>query len=327
MNTNDLKSLRGLAWRSGLFAAAVLLVAPTAPAQVKFDKLDGRIAITIDGKPFGDYYLAADGNKPYVYPLRTASGLIVTRHFPMEKFPGETTDHPHQRGMFFAHGDVSGLNFWATEPGSPSAKKASMRLKELSQVKGGKKSGAIKAIFEGLNAQATPVMRETRVLTFYSHPELRTVDFDITIEAIGDNLVFRDTKEGTFGIRLATPLSEAKTGRMVNAEGAETEKNVWGKRSPWVDYFGQLDGQTVGIAIMDHPENPRHPTYWHSRAYGLFAANPFGVRDFTGDKTQDGSMTVEPGHPVRFRYRVVIHPGDQKAANVAALWKEYAASK
>jgi hypothetical protein len=122
-------------------------------------------------------------------------------------------------------------------------------------------------------------------------------------------------------------MTEDKGGRMVNAEGKETEKNVWGKRSPWVDYFGQVDGQTVGVAIFDNPANPRHPTYWHSRAYGLFAANPFGARDFTGDKSQDGRMTVEPGKTVRFRYRVVIHPGDFRDANIAELYKQYAANK
>jgi hypothetical protein len=88
-----------------------------------------------------------------------------------------------------------------------------------------------------------------------------------------------------------------------------------------------VDGQTVGIAIFDNPANPRSPTYWHSRAYGLFAANPFGARDFTGDKSQDGSMTVEAGKTVRFRYRVVIHPGDFRAARIAELYDQYAAGK
>ena len=120
---------------------------------------------------------------------------------------------------------------------------------------------------------------------------------------------------------------DKKVGRMVNAEGAETEKNVWGKRSPWVDYSGPVNGETVGVAIFDNPANPRFPTYWHSRAYGLFAANPFGVRDFTADKTRDGSLTVTPGQPLDFRYRVVIHPGDARAARIADLYREWAPGK
>jgi len=170
------------------------------------------------------------------------------------------------------------------------------------------------------------MMSETRTLKFYSGPEPRVIDFEIQINALRQ-LKFGDTKEGTFGIRLATPLSEDKSGRMVNAVGAETEKNVRGKRSPWVDYYGPLEGGTVGVAIMDHPNNPRYPTYWHVRAYGLFAANMFGVKDFTEDKTQDGNFTMEAGKQVTFRCRVVIHSGDTKSANIASLFQQYTAVK
>ena len=304
----------------------VLFLALPLCAQVKFTQAKDRVAVEIDGKPYADFFLSADGNKPYVYPLRTASGILVTRHFPMEEFPGETKDHPHHRGMFFAHGEVNDYNFWATEAGVKNPKQARMALKKVAETKDGKKSGSVKAVFDGLDPQGKPIMTETRTITFYSDPKLRIIDYENKIDAI-DTLKFGDTKEGTFGIRLATPLSEARTGRMVNAEGQETEKNVWGKRSPWVDYFGQVDGQTVGIAIMDHPSNPRHPTYWHARAYGLFAANIFGVRDFTGDKTQDGSLTLESGRSLRFRYRVVIHPGDVHALDLPAMYKQYAATK
>ncbi len=305
-----------------IFAAAALSMS----AQVKISRGVDRIAVEIEGKPYTDYFLSPDGNKPYVYPLRTASGIIVTRHFPMEQAAGETHDHPHHRGMFFAHGDINGINFWATEPGTKAANKGSMILKKIVEAKGGSKSGTIRAVFEGLDPEGKPMMTETRTLTFYPGPQLRLIDFEIQIDALR-RLKFGDTKEGTFGIRLATPLSEDKGGRMVNAEGAETEKNVWGKRSPWVDYYGPLDGNTVGVAIMDHPNNPRHPTYWHARAYGLFAANIFGVKDFTGDKTQDGIFTLEPGKQVTFRYRVVIHPGDTKSANIASLFQAYTAKK
>jgi hypothetical protein len=228
--------------------------------------------------------------------------------------------------MFFAHGDINGVNFWDTEPNIKAPNKGSMVLKKVVEAKGGAKSGTIKAVFDGLDPEGKPMMAETRTLTFYPGSELRIIDFEIRIDALRQ-LKFGDTKEGTFGIRLATPLSEARSGKMVNAEGGETEKNVWGKQSPWVDYFGPLDGKTVGVAIMDHPSNPRHPTYWHARAYGLFAANIFGVRDFTGDKTKDGSLTIDAGKSVTFRYRVVIHPGDFQNANVASLYQKYISEK
>jgi len=292
-------------------------------AQVKFAQQADRIQVEIGGKPYTTFFLAQGGNKPYLYPLSTAVGIVVTRHFPMESFPGETNDHPHQRGLFFSHGDINGYNFWATEPGSNTPKMGRMVLKKVLDAKSGEKSGTIRAVFEGQNSEGRAIMTETRSITFYQDPRLRTIDYEIRIDAI-QKLTFNDTKEGTFGIRLATSMTEDKGGRMANAEGQETEKNVWGKRSPWVDYFGPVDGQTVGVAIFDDPANPRHPTYWHSRAYGLFAANPFGVRDFTGDKSKDGSLTVDPGGSLRFRYRVVIHAGDVRGAHIADLYREYA---
>lgn len=322
----------------------LLLLALTLPlcAQVRFTQQADRISVEIDGKPYTDFFLSADGNKPYVYPLRTASGVIVTRRFPMEEFAGETKDHPHHRGMFFSHGEINGYNFWATEairPGASggskkggasafAARRGSMALKKVTQLKGGAKSGTVQAIFDGLDPQGKPIMTETRTLTFYSDPKLRTIDYDIHIAAI-DKLKFGDTKEGTFGIRLASSMTEdAKLGgRMVNAEGKQGEKEVWGKRSPWLDYSGPVDGQTAGVLVMDHPGNPRHPTYWHTRAYGLLGANVFCVHDFLNDKSQDGSMVVEPGQSVRFRYRVVIHSGDVRAIDAPSLFKRFAAVK
>jgi len=305
-----------------ILAVAVL----SLNAQVKITKGVDRIGVEIDGKAYTEYFLSSDGNKPYVYPLRTASGIIVTRHFPMDQAAEETHDHPHHRGMFFSHGDINGINFWATEPGTKAPNKGTMVLKNIAEAKSGSKSGTVKSVFDGLDPEGKPMMTETRTLTFYPGPELRIIDFEIRIDALRQ-LKFGDTKEGTFGIRLATPLSEDKSGRMVNAEGAETEKNVWGKRSPWVDYYGPLHGTTVGVAVMDHPDNPRYPTYWHARAYGLLAANIFGLKDFTADRTKDGSLTIDAGKSVTFRYRVVIHPGDAKSANIASLFQQYTSKK
>ena len=309
-----------------LAQVVLLVVALPVWGQVKFTQDPGRLLVEIDGKPYTAFYLAPGGNKPYLYPLSTASGIVVTRHFPMEEFAGETKDHPHHRGMFFSHGDVNGYNFWATEPEANDPKAGRMVLRKVVSAKGGAKSGTVQVVFDGEDPHGKPIMRETRTITFNSDPKVRTIDYEVGIVAL-ERLVFGDTKEGTFGIRLATSMTEDKGGRMVNAEGQAGEKNVWGKRSEWVDYSGPVDGRTVGVAIFDDPSNPRHPTYWHARAYGLFAANPFGVRDFTGDPKQDGSMVVEAGRSVRFRYRVVIHDGEVEAAGIAERYREWIAAR
>ena len=309
-------------------AVAVMILTVAAPlcAQVKITPAADRISVEIDGKPYADFFLAPGGNKPYVYPLRTASGIIVTRPYPIDKASGEATDHPWHHGLYFSHGAVNGADLWNTEPDSKDPKRGHMALKKVLETKSGAKSGSIKATFEAFGPDPGLLMTETRTITFYSDPELRIIDYEIVIDP-AQKVTFGDTKEGTFGMRLATALAEDHGGKMVNAEGAETEKNVWGKRSNWVDYYGQLNGKTVGVAIFDNPSNPRHPTYWHSRAYGLFAANPFGLKDFVNDKTKDGSLTIDRGQRITFRYRVVIHPGDVRSANIAALYAKYSAGK
>jgi methane monooxygenase PmoA-like len=305
-------------------------------AQVKLTQHDSdHITVAIGGQPFTDFYFGPSTNKPYLWPLRAATGTIVTRGYPIDAtVAGETHDHPHHRGLWFTHGDVNGYDFWGNEPSQESPKKGKVVLKKIVKVASGAKSGLIEAVFDW-DAAGKPILEETRGMTFYNDPHMRIMDFDLALKAI-EKAKFGDTKEGTFAIRLApgleeqerrSPATPKRTGLMVNAQGKQGEKQVWGKPSEWVDYFGELAGEKIGIAIFDHPKNPRHPTYWHSRSYGLFAANIFGEHDFFNDKSRDGSMTLEPGQSLRFRYRVIIHPGDYKSADIARLYADYTAGK
>ncbi len=306
----------------------LLLAAVGLPAQVTLTRKDGHIDITVDNKPFTTFFFGPDAPKPYFHPLRSASGKSVTRGYPMLDIAGEPHDHPHQRGLWFTHGDVNGIDFWASEPSQGPAK-GRVLLNKVVEVKSGKQSGSMKFVFDWKTPDGKTLLTETRTMVVHANPTMRLLDFDVTFQAGGEKVVFGDTKEGTFAMRLNATLNEATekkfpgTGLMTAADGRQGEKQIWGKRSPWVDYAGTLQGEKLGIAIFDHPSNPKHPTYWHSRAYGLFAANIFGEHDYYNDKTRNGSVTVEPGGSLRFRYRVVIHPGDSKEAGIAGLYKMY----
>jgi len=311
--------------------AMALLAALPCLAQVDIQQKDGRMDISINGAAFSSFFYGPEAPKPYLHPLRTASGKIVTRSYPMADVKGESRDHPHHRGLWFTHGDVNGFDFWANEASQKGPNKGKVVLDKAGPVESGKKKGVLQATFKWLDPQGNTLLRENRKMTFYADRDRRVMDVDITLTAV-TAVKFGDTKEGTFAIRLATPLEEpspkakgvVRTGRMVNAEGLETEKNVWGKRSAWVDYHGEVEGEKLGIAILDHPNNPRHPTYWHARGYGLFAANIFGVHDFERDKTKDGSMELAPGKSLRFLYRVIIHPGDARSAGIGREFKKFA---
>jgi Methane oxygenase PmoA len=314
-----------------LLALPLFLVTPLA-AQVKIAQKPDRVSVEIDGKPFTEFFFGPNAPKPYLHPLRAATGTVVTRGYPMEQIAGESQDHPHHRGLWFAHGDINGVDYWTNEASQQKGIQGKVVLKKVNAAKSGEKTGEIDATIDWINPRGKTVLTETRKMIFHSHPTLRMIDLDIALKAI-EKSKFGDTKEGTFSIRVAAGLEEPvknslpkplRTGRMVSSNGKTGESQVWGRPAEWVDYAGELNGEKVGIAIFDHPSNPRHPTHWHSRSYGLFAANIFGEHDFYNDKTRDGSMTLEPGQTLRFRYRVVIHPGDAASAGLAGLYKEYA---
>jgi len=104
------------------FALSLLALPALALAQVKLTQSPDKISVEIDGKPFSDFFIGKDARKPYLHPLRTADGKIITRHYPMENVKGESHDHPHHRGLWFTHGDVNGLDFWSNEPDQKGAK-------------------------------------------------------------------------------------------------------------------------------------------------------------------------------------------------------------
>jgi Methane oxygenase PmoA len=280
-----------------------------------------RVPIDVDGQPFTTFYYGADANKPYLAPLRSATGKIVTRHYPMETVEGESRDHVHHRGLWFSYDDVNGIKFWGNDPSYKTADIGKIVV-ENAKLESHAGSAVVKAVMNWNDPTGKTILREDRVMTFISKPALRIIDFDITLTA-PNKVTFGDTKEGAFAIRLADALAEKNGGKMVNAEGAVGMKNVWGKRSNWVDYFGMLEGEQLGIAIFDHPSNPRHPTYWHSRDYGLFALDPFGQHAFD-ESAPESHWTVEAGGSLHFRWRVVIHSGDAASAHVAELYKQYA---
>ena len=316
-----------------LLVAAVL---PTSlPAQVVLKQGDGKLSVSIQGKPFGELFYGPETRKPYFHPLRSASGKQVTRSFPMiseaeAKAAGESVDHPHHQGLSFTYAEVNGYNYWASDKTQIDAKSGRIRLKRVVSVKG----ATARMEFEWLDPQGVPILLEDRTMTFGGTAAERMVDFDFRFQAL-TQVVFSDTKEGMFNLRVASGLEEPqpkgpsvpdarlpkRTGVLTSSAGCRTEKECWGKRAAWLDVSGEVEGEKLGIAIFDHPQNPKHPTYWHARGYGLFSANPFGVRDYTGDKTQDGSMTLKQGEGMRFRYRVLIHPGD---AVIDAAYRKWA---
>lgn len=314
---------------ASLALLALLASGSADAASVELKRNGDRIEVVIGGQPFTTYYFGATAAKPYLFPLRSSQGTVVTRSFPMLRdVPGEDHDEPHQRAMYFAHGDINGYDFWG-EAEFPRWSRHSAStfgrtvFRELDEMNSGRDSGNLRAEFDLVTSDGRVIAEETQAFSFTGDRQARIVDCEFTIRANHGPVKIGDTKEGTFAIRLVKALGPL--GHMVDSNGASGEKGVWGKRADWVDFYGNVAGEDVGVAVFDDPKNLRHPTYWHARHYGLLAANPFGLGEFLHDRHSDGSFMIAAGGSLTLRYRVFIHHGDVIEARVAEAYRQYAA--
>ncbi len=279
----------------------------------------------------GRYHFRPDLPKPHFHPLNGPFGKPITRGYPVIKDdPAETKDHPHQRMVWFCHGDVipeglelkskvkgvTGVDFWSETPGHG-------RIVCLGG-KAGVDSGGFDSSNEWRTADGEKIMDEQRTIELHDLGAAKLFVFDIQLTAGVVPITFGDTKEGSFGVRVAETMTEKKGGVLENADGKRTMKECWGQRSAWCDYSGPVDGKLVGVAIFDHPKNP-HPACWHARDYGLMAANPFGRNrsGFPAAKGRTDLVKLAKGESLKLRYGLLVHAGDAKEGKVAECYQKF----
>jgi hypothetical protein len=321
------QTMKQLMW-IGVIALGIFGMSDFAEGQVELKQAGSdQVSIEIDGQPFSTFYIGHSQAKPFLAPLRTSSSVIVTRRWPMETIPGESRDHPHHRGLFIGYGDINGINFWENDPASkPSPENPQVKGKLLVQKVQISRPGTIVATIDWNAPDGATVLGEQWTLTFYAKPaDVRMLDVETVLTA-KQEARFGDTKEGFFAIRVEDSMAGKNGGVLRSSNGATGEKNVWGKRADWVDYSGTVDGQKVGILVFDNPGNYNHPPRWHARDYGLFAVNPFGVKEFDPESKDTGGYDLKAGDHLRFRYRVIVHSGDVPPDKAAEWYSDYVKS-
>jgi len=308
---------------------ASLLSASSLTAAIESTQTDGHLRIEIDGELFTEY--RTDRTVPCLYPVISPSGAGLTRRFPLEDAaPGEQKDHPHHVSLWFTHGLVNGVDFWAQHlkrKGRIVHKSFGKTSSRSSEVDGKRTDTLTFSVDLSWNEGDTVHLFETRTYTITSRDKTRTIDIDSTLRNPDGEVVFGDTKEGSAAVRVAPTLrakGKVAKGVIHNSEG-DRGKDAWGKRAQWVAYAGpDGTGEPAVVAMFDHPENLRHPTWWHARDYGLLAANPFGRHDFEGKKDAHlGDYLLKQGDSLRFRYRVLLHHGDMESASIPNEWQEF----
>lgn len=306
-----------------------------------------RVQINIGGQPFTDYLYADSLPKQVLWPIRALGNVVVTRSFPVQPLPNESTDHPHHLGHWLNHGDVNGLDFWNNSYAIPADKRAlygHIRHDAIVEAKSGA-VGKLTVRATWLNAADQPLLAEQTNFRFSQVGNTRFIDRQTTLTALTD-VQFKDSKEGMFAVRVARFLempstqntftdakgnatiaggnvasTEQPTGMYRNSNG-DTGGAVWGKTADWCLLTGKKGDTSVAIAMFDHPQNVGYPAHWHARGYGLFALNPFGQKSYT-NQGEPYLLKLAAGKSLTLRYRMAITAGADPTPAQLDAWKNF----
>jgi hypothetical protein len=312
-----------------------------------------RVDVFVDGQPFTSYIWPESLMKPVLYPLHAADGTLVTRGFPLDPRAGERVDHPHQVGLWLSYGDINGIDFWNNSTARTAEEKTHMGTtvqRRIVSTRNGKDSGELEVETEWLGPDGKSILSEHTRFIFHAATGLRAVDRITTLTASGQRVVFKDSKEGLFGLRVRRELEQPSTESLVftddqgrptavpkmdntgvtglyrNSEG-KTGDDVWGTRGRWAILTGTVAQKPITIAILDHPKNAGAPTYWMARGYGLFAANPLGQKAYSTDKKEtpirELNLTLEPQQSATLRFRLLILSQTATAEDVEAHYRRF----
>jgi len=354
--------LRTIRFLGLLLSAAVLLSACTpssssdmTPETPRVDVVpepdQHRVQVRVDGQPFTAYVFDDSLDvlkKPALYPIRTAGGISVVRGHPIDPRPGERVDHPHHIGHWLNYGNVNGLDFWNNTGDVPEDEQGEVGHivhREVSEVQSGVEEGVLEVQMDWRGPDEETLLQEETRFVFRAGPDRRVIDRVTRLTAMDQRIDLIDNKEGFFAIRMARELehpaegpvrivgedgepleepvenNEGVNGEYLNAEGV-TGVEVWGTRSPWMLLRGTIADDSVGVAILDHPENVGHPTYWHARGYGLFSANPLGQAVFS-EGEEELNYALDPGESVTFRYRILVQNGGVSASTMQSEYEQW----
>lgn len=259
------------------------------------------------------YIFGGDIVKPYLYPLNAPNGLSITEDGPK--------DHIHHRSLWTAHGDVNGVDIWSEHEGH-----GYIRHKSFLKLSSGKVFSEIVASntwTDNVGEKLLDEIRRIRIWNISTREWL--IDYDVKLISNYTDIILGDTKEaGILSVRVAPTMTvKSGYGRITNSYGGINEEEAWGKKAFWCDYTGYLNKEKFGIALFDYIGNPRSPTYWHVRDYGLMTANIFGLKHFIKAKLGTGKLVIERGLEKSFKYRIYIHRDDVVKARVGEKYIDY----
>jgi hypothetical protein len=288
-----------------LLAEGLITAIPVSAQNITAVKTGSKINVTIGDKFFTSYIFSEDEKYPFFYPVNgPLSGGSVTSM--------RNSEYPHHSSLFFGCDMVNGGNWW--QEGLERGRIISVNAEVIKQ---GGDSAVIKDECVWSRPGSLSPVRDSRTFIITAPaPMLFRIDAEIDMEMLTDVTISK-TNHSLFSIRMASDLSVKNGGTMINAEGLKSEKDTFGKNSPWIDYYGMRGNTIEGVAILQHPSNPWYPSPWFTRDYGFMSPTPMywpenGIDTF-----------LKKGTVLTLKYRVLVHGGDTKSAGIAEAFEKY----
>ncbi len=296
----------------------------TARIECQRHDKEGRLRVLIDGKEAFSYGHGDDVDLPHYYPVRSPSGqsLIVQR----------TDPYPHHRAIWFAdtvrlagQRQASFYNAYYSrldkkDPKSPFRDRIRHVEFLATKSEGNQAEIGLKLLWE--MECKVPVLDEERRLGIVALGRGEYfLDVKFTVAATYGDVAFESdaTHYAWPYLRMSPEFSVQKGGTITNSEGGVNQKQTDGKEARWVDYSNTVNGQTEGLAVFSHPDNPQ-PHRWLTRDYGTF-----GPR--RPDAQSGQKFTLKKGETLRQRVGILVHGGDVKSGRVAQRYQLYVAGK
>lgn len=267
-----------------------------------------RIVVQVNGETFTEYLFGQEHKYPFFYPVNgPVTGKSVTT-WDQEPWPHHSSLYvslDHVRSENVGHG-----NYWQPRDRLDTGQIFSRNARIVEA--DGKKVVLQDEADWIVSPTETRQLRDTRKMTIWApSPEIRIMDFEYQFEAMED-LVLGQTGHSFFSARMNTEIAVDGGGTIVDSQGNRDEAGTREQAADWSAYYGENDGATEGLAIIQHSGNPFYPAKWFTRNYGFMSPTPFAF---------DGDRELKKGETLAFRYRVVVFTGDHETAEIAA-WRE-----
>lgn len=282
------------------------------------------ITVSVAGVPIARYVYAPDpeafeGPKPYLHPVRTLAGAVVTGYRPH--------DHRWHKGLQLTATDVSGHNLWGGNTYVPDRgyqrldNVGAMRPDGEVAVVAGDSQVRVEHDLTWTTAAGDRLCTERRSLVFGDVDEAAgawTLTWACVItNAAAEPLVFASPtthgrpNAGYTGLFWRGPRSF--TGGRVIGPGGEADADVFrgtaGADAPWLAFVGDHDEADLRSTLV-FVDDPGVPGAWFVRSAEFAAVNPSWAFHRT--------FTLAPGETIRRVYRVVVADGAWDRDRVAA---------